>query len=576
LTSLLVAALFLLSPYLGLLGGRRPSETYRNTWVFVGLTLIVAAACLVGLRRLARPEEARLRAVVGAAFGMWAANELGSYAFLGEHRPLALGAQDVTFVLFTVLMAFAALAADPAEERPGERVLRRLHRVELAVLFAGLFGYLIVLPARIDPEFANSSVPSASLNLTLDLLLLGLYLWRLTRARGPRERLRWRLLVGAAALFTLSDGLYLLWALRRFDIDRWLVLDLVWYAPHFLVVLAVRWPEAIEPFAQEPDPPKEWGDGTPFPRVAPSFLYAALVPVVHLVRELAGPGVVTALQAQRRFALLLTALLLLLAVVHQIRLGHLLARLRRELESGRRRRAAAERLEAVGRLAAGVAHDFNNLLTVIVGRADLLRQREDRPAPQRSLAAILELSERAADLTSELLAVGQRETTLREELVLDHYLLAKRDELGALAGERVRVVFELGAADERLQVDPRHLDRILANLVTNARDAMPDGGDLIVRTRRRGVAGGTTRQFDDVEAADYLSVEVADTGIGMTAEVLDRLFDPFFTTKPRGRGIGLGLATVRGLVRQNGGQIVARSRAGAGTSFELLFPPAER
>jgi len=574
LAVLVGAALLLVSPYLGLLAGNLPSSNYRNVWIFVGLASIVAAGCFADMRRLTSSGEARFRALVGAAFLLWVANEAGSYAFLERRRPLALAAQDVTFVVFTVLLAFAALAAAPAEERREERLLRSLHRLEIGVLIGGLFVYLILLPAQLDPEFANSSVPSASLNVTLDLLLLGLYSWRLRRTRSEDETWRWWLMCGAAALFAISDVFYLLWALGRFDFDRWPLLDLVWYVPHVVVLFAVRGPTALgraSSIAQRGD---QGGETATFLRFAPSFLYAGLVPALHLTLEIAAPNSMVALPAQRGFALLLTVVLLSLGVAHQRRLASLIDSLRQELETGRRRRLSAERLEAIGRLTAGIAHDFNNLLTVILGRADLLRHRAKSPRVQSSIDGVLERSERAAELTSELLAVGQRETTLRERLVLDSFLAARRQDLENVVGERVRLNFELAADGEEVEVDPRHLERILSGLAANARAAMPNGGDLLVRTRRRSSAGGVTRQQDEVAAAEYLSIEIADTGEGLSPDVLERLFEPFFSTRSDGRGSGLGLAIVRGLVRQNDGQIVVRSRVGAGASFELLFPPA--
>jgi len=557
----LAAWLAVVAPYLGVVVGAAPSAAYRDVWTFVALGLLVAAACAAGVGREARRHERRFRALVSAAFLLWAAVELYEHLLAAQPAALRRTIGDSAFVLFGVLMCAAALETSERGLSAAERGLRRLHRAGVALFAGGVFVAFVVVPARADAGLAGSSTASALAYLTVDLLMLGLYLWR--RARAGDERRRWTAFAAAAALFVAADALYLATSLGRFDLERYALADLLWYLPHLAIVLGVRGG------APRPDAEASEAPVTAPRRLAPGYLYAALVPVVDLVAETMG---VAGGRSQRLVALALTAALFLIGWAHQRRQRAVWEELRRELAAGARRRAAASKLEAIGRLAAGVAHDFNNLLTVVVGRAELAAARISGAAERRELDGILALAERATALTSELLAVGEREPRARRPLELDEFLVARRDRLVDRAGRRVDVVCDFAAPGRRIEVDPGHLDRVLDNLVANALDAMPEGGRLTLATRRRSLDAGWTRHLDEVAAGDYVVLEVRDEGVGMSSEVLARLFEPFFTTKDLGRGVGLGLATVRGLVRQNGGQIVAHSRPGEGTRFELLFP----
>lgn len=232
----------------------------------------------------------------------------------------------------------------------------------------------------------------------------------------------------------------------------------------------------------------------------------------------------------------------------------------------------AQKLDAIGRLASGVAHDFNNVLAVINGYADLLltaaRQHDDPdPLLLEGLQQILKAGEGAARLTRQLLAFGRKAVVTRREL--DLYLIV--DEMSSLLQRLLGngIEFRLTASPGLPPVlaDRGQLEQVLLNLVVNARDAMPGGGLLEIRL---------TPHTDPDEAAPYTYVllEVRDTGEGMDRATLDRLFEPFFTTKPTGKGTGLGLATVYGIVRQGGGRIEVTSTPGAGTRFQIYLPAA--
>jgi len=223
--------------------------------------------------------------------------------------------------------------------------------------------------------------------------------------------------------------------------------------------------------------------------------------------------------------------------------------------------AHAQKLEAVGRLAGGIAHDFNNLVTAITGYGELLRSGLAAEDPRRADAEeILRAAGRAAGLTQQLLAFGRRQ--LAQPRVIDlNQLVGELDKLlQRLAGEQVAVVTELAEEVVPVHVDPGQFEQVLVNLVVNARDAMPGGGRVLIRTRIVGA-----------EAV----LEVSDEGDGMTEEVQARAFEPFFTTKARGKGTGLGLATVYGIVQQSAGRIDLTSEPGQGTRFVITLPRAE-
>jgi PAS domain S-box-containing protein len=223
----------------------------------------------------------------------------------------------------------------------------------------------------------------------------------------------------------------------------------------------------------------------------------------------------------------------------------------------------AQKMEAVGRLAGGVAHDFNNLLTVINGYAGMLLQDLGREAPEApSVRAILDASDRAAALTQQLLAFARKQIAAPRLLDLNAVVAGTEAMLRRLIGEDVLLTQDLQPRLGRVRADPTQVQQIIMNLVVNARDAMPRGGRLSIVTR-------------DEAARGSVLLAVTDTGCGMTDEVKAHLFEPFFTTKGPGRGTGLGLSTVYGIVKQSGGSIEVESQPGAGTTFRVYLPRAE-
>jgi PAS domain S-box-containing protein len=235
---------------------------------------------------------------------------------------------------------------------------------------------------------------------------------------------------------------------------------------------------------------------------------------------------------------------------------------------------AAQRMEAVGRLAGGVAHDFNNLLTVILSNLDLARSELPESSPaQETLEEIAQAGRRAEGLTRQLLAFSRKQHMVLERVSLGDLVRGLASMLRRLIGEDVAL--ELDVSDElpAVNADRGQLEQVLMNLVINARDALPEGGAIHVGVRSCHVdaALATKRQ---VSTGDYLELWVADDGIGMDEATRVRVFEPFFTTKDKGKGTGLGLSTVYGIVKQHGGGIDVESEPGAGTTFRIYLPKA--
>jgi CheY-like chemotaxis protein len=236
----------------------------------------------------------------------------------------------------------------------------------------------------------------------------------------------------------------------------------------------------------------------------------------------------------------------------------------------------AQKMEAVGRLAGGIAHDFNNLLTAITGYTDLLLMDlpEGDPA-RREVQEIRKAGNRAASLTHQLLAFSRRQVLRPRVLDLNQVVMNMEKMLRRLIGEDIELVTSLADNLECVKADPGQIEQVIANLAVNSRDAMPKGGKLLLKTGNLVLGETDPGRHDPVQPGSYVLLEVTDTGSGMDEATMSRLFEPFFTTKEVGKGTGLGLATVYGIVKQSGGYIWAYSDVGLGTTFKVYLPSVE-
>jgi PAS domain S-box-containing protein len=232
-----------------------------------------------------------------------------------------------------------------------------------------------------------------------------------------------------------------------------------------------------------------------------------------------------------------------------------------------------QRMESIGRLAGGIAHDFNNLLTAIGGYVDLALQGlpESEPLAQ-DLREVERAAERGSELTRQLLTFARRQVVEPRAVDVDELVRSVSRLLARLLGERIELELDLDAEPDPVVADPGQLEQVIINLAVNARDAMPAGGRLTLRTRTVELDGAWAERHAGCVPGRYTRLSVEDTGAGMDAETLSQIFEPFFTTKDSGRGTGLGLATSYGIVRQAGGEIEAFSEAGAGTTIQVHLP----
>jgi len=235
-----------------------------------------------------------------------------------------------------------------------------------------------------------------------------------------------------------------------------------------------------------------------------------------------------------------------------------------------------QKMEAIGRLAGGIAHDFNNLLGVITGYSEMLLDKlGSEPKLSALITHVLKATERGSALTRQLLAFSRQQVLEPRVINIQEHFNGIVQLLRRVLGEDIRLNLDAGEQPIRLRADAAQLEQVIMNLVVNARDAMPSGGNLSIEISRAHLDAEYCRHNPDTRPGSYLLVSVSDTGCGMSPEVLSRVFEPFFTTKESGKGTGLGLATVYGIVKQSGGHITVYSEVSHGTTFKVYLPLTE-
>jgi signal transduction histidine kinase/CheY-like chemotaxis protein/predicted hydrocarbon binding protein len=244
-----------------------------------------------------------------------------------------------------------------------------------------------------------------------------------------------------------------------------------------------------------------------------------------------------------------------------------------ERERVERQLRQSHKLEAVGRLAGGIAHDFNNLMAVVLGNGSVLRARLAADDPNAQLVDdVIAAAQRAAGLTKQLLAFGRTQAQKRERIDLRDLVAETSRMLSPILGEEIELSLDMRDEPACIEADRTQIDQVIVNLALNARDAMPDGGTLVIAVDRVHVDQSRGQELQ-VESGPYVRLTVRDQGVGMDDETVQHIFDPFFTTKEAG-GNGMGLSTVYGVVRQSGGGIAVQTTRGSGTTFEVFLPEA--
>ena len=241
-----------------------------------------------------------------------------------------------------------------------------------------------------------------------------------------------------------------------------------------------------------------------------------------------------------------------------------------KLEAMQKQLAESQKFDALGQLTGGVAHDFNNLLMIISGSLHVLKRGADDEAKlKRAISAIETATKRGAALTNQLLTFARRQSVNPQAIDFADRIGAIREVLDAGVGSSVRLTYEVSRDVWPIKADVSELETALLNLVINARDAMPGGGTVTIRARN-------VVLDEETLAGEFVAIDIADTGLGIPSDVVDKIFEPFFTTKPIGKGTGLGLSQVHGFAHQAGGTVTVASELGKGTTFTILLPRGER
>lgn len=545
---------------------------------------IYVVALLVALHRARVSPGARQRDTF-LLLGMVSAAVLGVRVLYATIPEEAWGwGADLSSDLF-YLLGYLALAL--ALERRADRIPAPGHRANLqhleiagAMVFAlGLLAYLVLVPGIFHPDLYASWVPSLLLYGVLDLFLLS-RVWHVYHSgRAPQWR-RCYFLLGVTVLAwfvtDVAEGLMYLGTLPW--VDAGTPLDTVWHVPGLLFFLALRshdWPV-----------PERWENRDPdqresqFRRLLPqgsSLLTLALsLPVLHLVLSLSG-FITDASRAMAEALLLATlaALTLLLLRHRAIR-----ARMAHELEGDRRlvedQLQAAQRLEAVGRLAAGVSHDFSNVLSVIRGRAEMLLMLPLDAQGRTDADEIVQAAQRGESLVNHLLTLSRRRPGEPEVLDVAETLRDLRPLLKRVLPESITFTVREEAPAVTVVLDRAQMEQVLLNLVVNARDAMPDGGRLSVSTHVVELDDTFLAVHGGGEAGEYVLLCVEDEGSGIPPEIRRLVFEPFFTTRERDGGSGLGLSIVYGIARAAGGLVRIADGVAGGARVEVYLPKSGR
>jgi signal transduction histidine kinase len=545
------------------------------------LAPFVALACWAAVSDLARVADREERR-------FWRAIGISCLAWLGGIILYAIESSGQPSVLFDVaigtmyLMSYLPLLM-AVEWRPHDGVPlipwepdRWAHVVTSALLAGGWYVYFVGIPARFGETFYGSAIPAYLLYLVLDTLIVSLYLLVGRRCRVAR----WRVIywaVGLAALaLTATDLLDLLvdvgllaWAPGRLT-------DLWWCLPPFAFVVAIRLRHAPLPAAPAADQ-GQTGFSLEERARSGAFVLAGgfSFPLVHLWFHDIVPVSTDVRHAQ---GVLVLTMLVLFGGVAVVTYG-LLGRRHRELEQVRQglllRLRESQRLEAVGRLAGGIAHDFNNMLTSIVGYNDMALDGLPDDDPNRaSLEQIAQAAARAAELTHQLLALSRRQILKPERVNLSTLIGDFGPTLARVIGEDVRLELHLAPDLKDVVADPSQMRSVVLTLAANARDAMPKGGVVAIGTANVRL----TRESHPIDptrpAGGYVELRIRDTGAPIADDARAHLFEPFSQTADKGRGVGLGLAAVHGIVTQSAGRIDVENAPDGGVEFVIRLPRA--
>lgn len=530
----------------------------------------VLIAAWVGVRRLPQATERRFWIVLGTGFAAWLMVAL-PWAFIGgadwsHELDLLMEFGYLLYYIFFIL----AIELRPHEVHSGTLAEkeRRLRTAGLTVLAFYILWYFALVPASFAPQQYATALPSFYMYLLLDIVIIGRLLWMRRESWSVRWSLLYAWLAAAASVVMVGDLLEAFAAVtdeRLLTPGQWL--DHLWTIPGVLFTIAIR--ARHLPFPAELCVLNEPARSQRSLRAGHVLLVAAMaMPFLHYALYAADVFGGTSGRSVRE----------VVSILSMVSLGGFALAAYRTLEREREQMEATElrltnelgvarKMDAVARLAGSVAHDFNNLVQVVRGRAEIIGQQIDKDSPiHEDVRQIRAAAARAADLASQLMTFGRKQQTSLQAVGLHDLLRRTESLLKPLLDDRRRLVLQLQASADVVRIDPLQFERIILNLATNARDAMPNGGTITIAT-----ASQDSGAYGLTPAANRLVLRVSDTGAGMDGETINHIFEPFFTTKHE-RGAGLGLAIVHGLVQQFGGTIAVESVMGEGTTFTISLP----
>jgi signal transduction histidine kinase len=540
-----------------------PGTTASNVFDLLFL-LLAAAAALAGSSRAEPRHLSRFWGLIVSSLLIWAGIEFalvagGEVLKAGRPRIVVDSAYLLSYLLF--LLSSRENREVVHAEAPLQMEQQWLDRAALVVFCVSMLVYVVIIPGAVNQVAFATLRPSFTLYFLLDLLLAGRFAVLSARARSWEWRSVCRLLAVAWAGWAAFDGLD---AAHRFGALQGVTgpaIDLAWFLPFVLVVAAARLrrPLAAVPPMPVSGPDRLGSAGLP-------VLVAVLLPVLHFAGYAAGLLDETS-RASREIALVffLGAMGVLVVAGRAVR-----SAATRVLDQ----MAKGQRLEAAGRMTAGVAHDFGNVLQVISTAADLLALRLDEGDRRRAqVEDIRRAVRRGSELTRKLAAFSSNQPADARPVHLNSMLMEVEPLLRQLAGEEVHLVLDLEPSAGWVRADPAQLQQVVVNLVANARDALRRGGVVTVATRALDGGEGSVDRNAPAPPHPGVRFVVRDNGAGMTPDVLEHAFEPFFTTKPVGHGgSGLGLSVAHGVVVRAGGRIRIDSRPGEGTEVTVDLP----
>ena len=548
-------------------------RTFSQFWLCPVFLVVPIADLLIQRPRWPEPEHRGWRAL-SFGIGAWMTALLVAAVWPTTYwTPLENGVLTLLYTGYYLGVCFALIGFADAETGHSDSALeRRLWMFGIIAFVAGWVSYLKIVPGIFSAGYSAEVLADAPVSLVLGVSVTAQALRLRYRAASARVRaLALGLAVSSAALL-VSDTLNLLTAAKVIPPVDGTWLDVFWALPALCLLVALRLRTMPYPSESAPPPASE---RTPLALGITLMFGAISFPVAH--------GILHALGITRetpRAAVIAADLVVIVTSLTVLTLGavsHWL--LERRAQSLRRERAAmlerldeAHKFEALGRLSGSVAHDFNNLMTVVSGTAELVALDPDQTDERRDLMRLnQEAVDRAKQLTQQLLAFSRRQVSPAGVLNVSEVVEGLTPLVRRLVGESVTLNVEAAPALPSVRMNRAQLEQVLMNLVANARDAMPGGGRLDIRTTVHELTAAD-RTSPAVPAGSYVALVVADTGRGIDDAARPHIFEPFFTTKANDGSRGVGLATALGLVAQHGGAFGLESQLGRGSTFTVYLP----